>query len=84
MLLFQQQSITVSFKTHSMHLRGTRIDWIKKRGTWDFFCWDCPTSLLVAEVALEAAEAPPPPAEDVDDDAALEDAFDIAITKLFT
>ena len=44
----------------------------------------CPTSLLVAaaaDVALPEAPPPPPPAED-DEAPALEDAFDIAITKL--
>ena len=43
----------------------------------------CPTSLLAAtaDVALLEAPPPPPPAED-DEAPALEDAFDIAITKL--
>ena len=39
------------------------------------FCWECPTSLLDADV--EVAFEVPPVAED--DDVALEDAFDIAI-----
>ena len=47
--------------------------------TRKLFCWHCPTSFLVADVAL--FEAPP---ADEDVEAALEDAFDIAITDLLT
>ena len=41
----------------------------------------CPTSLLAVAAAADVALPPPPPAED-DEAPALEDAFDIAITKL--
>ena len=43
----------------------------------------CPTSLLAVAAAADVLlEAPPPPPAEDDEAPALEDAFDIAITKL--